>query len=227
MTVDDLPVSSQTQRQDGGGRSGRLREKRGVMGKMRTGLWLLLPVAITGCSVLGGGAVKKDTFELRVPAIAQSSPVRRGVQVLVAEPTALKALDSQNVVVQTSPYAIRYLDESQWSDRLPKIVQARFAQALEDTGRFKGVGLPGQGLAIDYQIVSNIREFGIDAGSNTAVVSVAVKILNDRNGVVASDQLFEARVQAAGTSNDAYVGALDAAFGAVTRDAVAWITGRI
>jgi cholesterol transport system auxiliary component len=103
----------------------------------------------------------------------------------------------------------------------------RLAQAFQNSARFKGVGLPGQGLAIDYQIVTEIRAFGIEAGSNTATVAVAVKILNDRNGVVASERVFEARTVAAGSSNAAYIAAIDRAFESVARDVVAWVTDRI
>ncbi|WP_246272916.1 ABC-type transport auxiliary lipoprotein family protein [Oricola thermophila] len=186
-----------------------------------------MPLAIAGCAAIGGVQPTSDTYELDVPTISDAAPVRAGTQILIAEPQALKALDSQNIVVRTDPLTIRYLDESQWSDRLPRLVQMRLAQAFQNSGRFKGVGLPGQGLAIDYQIVTEIRAFGIDAGSNVATVALAVKILNDRNGVVASERVFETRTAAGGAGNAAYVAAIDRAFASVARDVVLWVTERI
>ena len=106
--------------------------------------------ALGGCAALGGVTPTSDTYELRAPSVAGASGVRRGLQLLIAEPGALKALDSENIVVGTAPLTIQYLGESQWSDRLPRLVQRRLAQAFESTGRFSGIGLPGQGLAIDY-----------------------------------------------------------------------------
>jgi cholesterol transport system auxiliary component len=197
------------------------------MGILRTGWIAVLPFALAGCAAIGGVRPTADTYELGVPTISEASPVRRGTQILIAEPQALKALDSQNIVVRTDPLTIRYLDESQWSDRLPRLVQMRLAQGFQNSGRFKGVGLPGQGLAIDYQIVTEIRSFGIEAASNTADVAIAVKILNDRNGIVASERIFEARAVAAGSGNPAYVAAIDRAFESVARDVVAWVTSRI
>ena len=182
---------------------------------------------VSGCAVLSGIRPSADTYEVSIPTISKTSPVRRGTQVLVAEPSALKALDSQNIVVRTDSLTIRYLGRAQWSDRLPKLVQTRLAQALQNSRRFKGVGLPGQGLTIDYQIVSEIRAFGIDAISNTARVALAVKVLNDRNGIVASERLFEAEVVAAGQDNAAYVAAIDEAFAEVVQDVAAWVTARI
>ena len=62
-----------------------------------------------------------------------------------------------------------YLAQSQGSDRLPRMVQLRLLQAFENTGRIGAVGVPGQGLAIDYQLVMEIRRFEIDvAGPATA-----------------------------------------------------------
>lgn len=193
----------------------------------RSATGLAVSLALGGCAALGGVQPTADTYEIGIPTIGESSPVRAGTQILVAEPSALKTLDSQNIVVQTDPLTIRYLDESQWSDRLPKLVQMRLAQAFQNAGRFKGVGLPGQGLAIDYQIVTDIRAFGIDAASNTARVAIAVKVLNDRNGIVASERIFETRVASGSSSNAGYVAALDRAFEAVARDIVAWVTERI
>ena len=187
----------------------------------------VLPLSLVGCGAIGGMMPTDDTYELGVPRISDTRPVRRGTQVLIAEPQALKALDSQNIVVQTDPLTIQYLGKSQWSDRLPRVVQMRLAQAFQNSDRFTGVGLPGQGLAIDYQIVTEIRSFGIEAPSNTGHVAIAVKILNDRNGVVASERVFEERAVAAGSDNAALVAAIDAAFENVARDIVSWATARL
>lgn len=187
----------------------------------------ILPLSLAGCAAIGGVMPSNDTYELSVPTINDTRPVRRGTQILIAEPQALKALDSQNIVVQSDPLTIRYLGKSQWSDRLPRVVQMRLAQAFQNSDRFTGVGLPGQGLAIDYQIVTEIRSFGIEASSNAAHVAIAVKILNDRNGVVASERIFEERVVATGSDNPAFVAAIDAAFESVARDIVSWATARL
>ena len=197
------------------------------MNVLRVAKVAALPFALAGCAAVTGVLPSADTYELGVPTIDSARPVRRGTQILIAEPQALKALDSQNVVVQTDSLTIRYLGKSQWSDRLPRLVQMRLAQAFQNSGRFTGVGLPGQGLAIDYQIITEIRAFGIDAQSNTAHVAIAVKILNDRNGVVASERIFDKKVVASGTDNAAFVAAIDAAFEDVARDIVSWATGRL
>jgi cholesterol transport system auxiliary component len=179
---------------------------------------LLFALLLSACSSLGG--VKPlDTFDLTTPDAVKAGPRKGKVQVLVTEPQALKALDSENIVVRNGASQIQYLAGAQWSDRLPKIVQARLIQAFEKSGRFGGVGRPGEGLAIDYQIITEIRAFGIEDG--VAVVEIGAKLLNDRNGVVRSSKTFSASVRA-GSGANGFVEALDQAFSGVAADLVAW-----
>ena len=176
-----------------------------------------------GCALLPGGAPPPlDTYELSAPSDEAVS--RRGkTQILIAEPSALKALDGQNIVVQPAPGVINYLKGAQWADRLPRVVQARLAEAFQSSGKFGGVGRPGEGLAIDYQIITEIRAFEVWVhGAPTARIELFVKILNDRNGVVRASRSFEAVSPVSGTGNDAYIAGLDRAFSATTLGIVNW-----
>jgi cholesterol transport system auxiliary component len=183
-----------------------------------------LALMLAGCAALpGGGPAPLDTYQLSAPS-PDGSRNRRGTQILIAEPSALKVLDGQSIVIEPAPGIIQFLKGAQWADRLPKIVQARLAEAFQRSGNFGGVGLPGQGLAIDYQVISEIRTFGVRLGQgNSADVEIFVKVLNDRDGVVRASRTFEARVPVGGGSgNDTYVRALDAAFGDVANEIVRW-----
>lgn len=153
---------------------------------------------------------------------------RKGVQVLVAEPSALKAFDGENIVVKTGPGAIAFLKGAQWANRLPKVVQARLAETLQNTGRFAGVGRPGEGLAIDYQIVTEIRAFEIrSGGADTAHVVIHARLLNDRNGEVRAQKLFETSSAVSGSGNDAYIAGLNRAFGEAAAAIAAWTAGQV
>lgn len=178
---------------------------------------LLLP----GCALLGGSK-PLDTYELTAPS-AGDGRGRSYRQILIAEPSALKALDGQNIVITPAPGNIQYLKDAQWADRLPKIVQARLAETFQRSGEFRGVGRPGEGLAIDYQVIIDIRSFQVDVnGAARADVELFVRLLNDRNGVVRAEKVFTATAPVTGTGNAAYVGALDAAFGQAAVEIVDW-----
>ena len=103
------------------------------------------------------------------------------------------------------------------------MVQSKLVEAFEDTGRLGGVGKPGQGLAIDYQLITDVRAFEVaTVGGDRGVVEISAKLLNDRNGTVVAQKVFRAEARAAGTSNEAYVKAMDEAFGSVTAEIVTW-----
>ncbi len=185
------------------------------------GTAIILPLTaalLAGC----GTTAKNDTYDLSAASVDGSGPSAKNKQILIADPTALKALNSDQIVIRVSPSEIQYLSRSQWSDTLPRMVQAKLVEAFENSGKLGGVGKPGQGLAIDYQVVSDIRSFEIDASSgNKAVVEISVKILNDRNGTVRAQEVFRATA-AAGGDNAGFVKGLDRAFTAVTDQIVGW-----
>ncbi|PSJ54961.1 ABC-type transport auxiliary lipoprotein family protein [Kumtagia ephedrae] len=188
---------------------------------------LLLAFALAGCAALGGGPAPLDTYDLSTPD-APAATHRRNAQLLIAEPGALKAFDGENVVIRTGPGAIQFLKGAQWSDRLPLVVQAKLAQAFQGSGGFTGVGTPGEGLAIDYQLVAEIRTFQVRVdGARRAEVEIFVRILNDRNGVVRASRVFSAAAPLSGSGNDAYVRALDAAFGEAGAEIVSWTQSQV
>lgn len=187
---------------------------------------LALSILMSGCALIGGGSRPLDTFELSAPDLGERRG-RSNRQILIAEPSALKAFDGENIVIVPSPGVIQYLKGAQWADRLPLIVQARLAETFQRSGEFRGVGRPGEGLAIDYQVIVEIRSFDVRVnGGAEANVELFVRILNDRNGTVRAEQTFAARAPVSGAGNDAYVRALDAAFGQAAVEIVGW-TGRI
>ncbi|MBZ9897219.1 ABC-type transport auxiliary lipoprotein family protein [Mesorhizobium sp. BR1-1-6] len=182
----------------------------------------LLALTLAGCAALpGGGPAPLDTFELSAPSVEAHGHSRR--QILIAQPSALKALDSQNIVIKPSPRSIQYLKGAQWADRLPLIVQARLAETFQRSGSFAGVGKPGEGLAIDYQVIVEIRSFEVRVdGGDHAEVDLFVRILNDRNGEVRASKSFTATAPVSGSGNQGYVDALDAAFGDAAKQIVRW-----
>ncbi|MCD2177268.1 ABC-type transport auxiliary lipoprotein family protein [Rhizobium sp. C1] len=177
-------------------------------------------LALSACAT----SAPKDLFGLSAVSSAPG-PVRKGRQVLIANPVATQMLDSQNVVVRVSGQEYQFLGDSQWSDRLPKLVQLKLAQAFQNSGKVGGAGLPGEGLAIDEQIQTTINTFEISASENMAVVDITARLLNDRNGQVRASKNFRAAVPVSGSGNKAYIAALNAAFGQVSGALVAWALG--
>ena len=188
---------------------------------------ILVPLLVAGLTSCGSKAAN-DTFDITAAPNVESNAPARKRQLLVADPSALKALDSEQVLVRVSSSEVRYLSKSQWSDKLTRMVQAKLVETFENTGKLDGVGKPGQGLAIDYQLVTDVRAFEIDTvGGDRGVVEISVKLLNDRNGAVKAQKVFSASEPASGSSNEAYIRALDRAFGRVSSEIVTWTLTQI
>lgn len=181
-------------------------------------------------SVLAGcaGSVARDTFDLGVPLVDSSSQKTikpRDVQILITMPTAVKALDGQDIVIKGGAETISYLKNAQWGDRLPNLVQAKLVQAYENTGKIAGVGRPGDGLAVNYQILTDIRSFYVmlaGAQQRIAVVGLSIKIMDDKTGSIVASRVFKAEQPVEGVGNDQYAIALDRAFESCIADIINW-----
>ncbi len=186
----------------------------------KSSISILFTALLAGC----GTTTPLDTFNLSTPQPTVSAPSRKSLQLLVPGPAALKALDSENIVVSSAPGSIEYLKGAQWGDRLTNIVQTRLVQAYENTGAFGGIGRPGDGLAINYQVLTDLRMFGIQAYTSPqqAVVELAVRLMNDKTGEVRATRVFRTAIPVTGTGNAAYVRALDNAFDHTVNEIVSW-----
>lgn len=181
-------------------------------------------LALAGCSTLiGAGGPPPAIFDLAAPATFAAGG-STSAQLLVPPPSAVAALASNRIAVRPDPAQIAYYPAAVWSDELPAMLQLALVRAFENSGRVRAVGKPGDSLAIDYQVLVDVRAFEIDvAGTDSARVVLGVKLLDDRTGRVRATRLVEATVPAGGTSSaEDAVAALDAAAGAAVSELVVW-----
>ncbi len=105
----------------------------------------LLTAAAASLVLAACGRPAPATFDLSAPR----EGLRRGrgqAALIVPEPTAIFALDSERIVVRQANGELSYLGGAQWSDRLPRLLQARIIQTFENMGR-AAVGRPADRLA--------------------------------------------------------------------------------
>lgn len=186
----------------------------------RTGCVLLLGAVLSACS----GSPQRTTFDLTAPGdVGRTSGSR--TQLVINEPTAVQALDSDRILVREGG-ALSYLPDGQWADRLPKLFQVRLIQTFENASQLGRVGRPGDRVVADLALNADIRSFGIDTETSQAVVEVTVRVVSDRTGRVASARGFSARVPVGSISGASAAAALDQAMSQVLRDIVRWGGGR-
>lgn len=174
--------------------------------------------ALTACS---SGAVP-TTYDLSAPRSDASGPLSARGQLIVAEPRAVQALDSERILVREATGAISFLGGGQWSDRVPRLVQARLIQTFENVGRRAAVARPGERLVADYQLNTDIRSFQIASATGTAEIEISAQLVNDRSGRVAAARIFRASEPVASVDAGNAAAALDRALGRILIEIVRW-----
>ncbi|MGY2049965.1 ABC-type transport auxiliary lipoprotein family protein [Methylobacterium sp. JK268] len=179
---------------------------------------VLATLALGGC---GTGAVP-STFDLTaLPGAARAGAARRSL--VVAEPVGLQPFEADRIIVREPGGALSFLGGGQWADRLPRLIQARLIQSLENTRSLRSVSRPGDKIAADTLLVTEIRAFDIAAGSREAVVDLSAKLVSDSTGAVVNARVFEARVPVAEINAATAANGLDRALTIVLADVVRWV----
>ncbi|UHC15997.1 ABC-type transport auxiliary lipoprotein family protein [Methylobacterium currus] len=169
----------------------------------------------------GSGAVP-TTFDLTaLPGAARSGAARRSI--VVAEPVGLQPFEADRIIVREPGGAVSYLGGGQWADRLPRLVQTRLIQSLENANRLKSVSRPGDKVAADTVLITELRSFDIHAGTREAVVDLSAKLIQESTGTVVAAKVFQARVPVAEVNAPVAANGLDRALSLVLADLVRWI----
>lgn len=179
---------------------------------------LLLAAPLGGC----GGAAPL-TFDLAALPAATGRPVAAGRAIVVSEPVGIQPFEADRIIVREPGGALSFLGGGQWADRLPRLIQTRIIQSLENAGRLRSVSRPGDKVVADYQLISEIRAFDLQAGTGEAVVDLSLKLVADGSGKVAAARIFTARVPVAKIDAGTGARALDQALVGVLADVVLWV----
>ncbi|ODN71464.1 ABC-type transport auxiliary lipoprotein family protein [Methylobrevis pamukkalensis] len=200
-------------------------------GLRRLGSVMALSLLVAGCStVIGGSSKAPAIYDLgtRIDFAGLPPGKRTAAQLLIPKPAAIQAIDTQRIVVNPTATEISYFPDVQWSDELPELLQVKLVRAFEDSGRAKAVGRPGESLAIDYQVVVDIRDFAFEVEpSPAASVILGVKLLDDTSGKVVATRVFTVRAPAANDAAASVVTAFDSAASQAIREVVVWTVGVI
>ena len=108
---------------------------------------------------------------------------------------------------------------------MPRVYQAKAIEAFEKSKKAKAVGRPGEGLSIDYQIITNVRAFEFreeSKDSGYAHIEVFVKIMDDRNGRIVATRTLTGDAAVMENTADGVVAGLDAALSQVLVELVRW-----
>lgn len=185
---------------------------------------LLLVALLAAC---GGGNQIEAIYVLNAapaPAVTNAS----SAQILVPEPRALQAFASNRIPVKPSPLTLSYYPNVVLQDTVPRVLQSAVLDTFQNSGKVRAVGVPGQSLLINFQVVTEVRAFQVETfAGNRARVSIVAKLLNDANGRLVADRVFETTVPLANDEVETGATGLDLALQALATDVVDWTLATI
>ncbi|WP_422062858.1 ABC-type transport auxiliary lipoprotein family protein [Shimia sp.] len=189
-------------------------------------------LAISGCSGLGTlsrATAPTDLYTLTPKSTFSSGLPRISQQLLVSEPTASSAVNTDQVAVQPTPYQFEYLPRARWVDRAPVMLQTLLIESYENSGKVAAVGRSSVGLRPDYLIVSDLREFQARIPKvETEEVALEVhvmlnmKIVDNFDDRIIGSKSFEEILYAPSDDMDDVVLVFDNALGKAMRKSVEW-----
>jgi cholesterol transport system auxiliary component len=181
-------------------------------------LCLALLLALTACA-----APVATSYDLSAPIVAHG--FLRG-QMAVAEPTGIQIYETDRILVKDSSNAVSTLAGAQWVDRLNRLVQARLLDTLHNASLMAKTSRPGERIAADYQLNTEIKAFQIETSTREAVVELSVKLIDDRTGRVVRTGLFTGRQPVAAIEGAEAARALDEALSQAMSAMVRWLGRR-
>ena len=186
-----------------------------------------MSTVLAGLEKMTGGdapAPPPISYSLSTPAFPapQTSPGRAlTMQIALPEPTAQVAYETQKVLVARSPNQLKLLEEGQWADSVPRLVQAKMVDSLENAD-FADVAKAIDGFTPDIQLLLEIRSFEIVVGEPPRARSVIYAKWFAADGKIAAQRSFDAKAPVMVVDGPVGAAALNEAFKTIARGIVVW-----
>ncbi|MBI4724095.1 MAG: membrane integrity-associated transporter subunit PqiC, partial [Rhodomicrobium sp.] len=119
---------------------------------------LAIASMLGGCfgALVGGSA--PATFDLEAPAVQKARGTRR-VQLMIHLPSAIKTIDSEEILVKGANGRVAYFSGVAWGDRLPRLFQARLVETFANSGAFRAVLTSQDRVTGNLSLSIEIRDF--------------------------------------------------------------------
>lgn len=185
---------------------------------------------IGGLETLTGSGTPKQGPAIYDLAAATAFPqINKAIkaQLVVPDPNAIILFDSQKILIRNVEGTFSNVNDAQWADNLPKLIQARIVQSFENARQINAVSRPLEQLNAAYRLELAVRNFQIVSGSSPkAVVELTARLVSDK-GEVTGARTFTASIPAKSTDAADAVVALNQAFLQVAGEIVTWTIGTI
>jgi phospholipid/cholesterol/gamma-HCH transport system substrate-binding protein len=162
------------------------------------------------------------TYDLTAPSDFPALKQPPQAQLVVADLKTILTFDTQQILLKPQKGTTRAIENAQWSDNAPKLLQEKIVQTFENAHYLGAVSPPLDQLSADYQLLIDLRAFDLAASPEPhAEIEFSARILS-KDGKIVGARLFTAEAPATATDAAAATAALNVAFGKVAEDLVGW-----
>ncbi len=183
-------------------------------------------LALAGCASLLGVAPPGHLYRLTAADAYPANLPRLRAQLLIDLPQAPAGIDTSRIALSRSPLSLDYFADSEWTDRVPALLQTALLASFENTGAITAVDRESTGLRPDFVLETQIRHFeavyGQSAAPPTAWVAMIARLVAMSRRRIVAQTAFERRVAAAANTIPNAVAAINSAADAVMREIVLW-----
>ena len=180
---------------------------------------------LAGLEKTFGGEASKGplpTFDLTAPQIAVAPSKKPGKELVVADLTTSVRNDTQRIIVVASDGQSSFLDNAQWADSTPKLLQAKIIQSLENANFLAGVGRPSDGLTNDFQLLIDLRSFQISLVSPPKAEITFMAQIATPKGRIIDGRVFHGEAPVKAMDPASAIEALNQAFTQSAAELVQW-----
>ena len=177
----------------------------------------------------GCGIVPKKTeiaiYDPQPRVQADASWPQVDTQLVVLRPNAERLLNSARILVRPTPGELQVYKGATWTQPTPDILQDAIVRTLEDSRKLAGVTRRGGGIAGDFDLATDIRQFDADyagGASPSAVIEISASLIHNGDNRVVATQLFRHATPASSTAIVDVHRAFEQSLSDVTRDISGW-----
>jgi cholesterol transport system auxiliary component len=176
---------------------------------------VLSAAGLAGCGLVPDVNKPLTLYTVKPKLSLAEQPAKVSWQLVVAEPSAERDIDTTRIALSRTPNVIEYFADGNWSDTAPKMVQAKMIEAFESTNAIVAVGRDAAGLRADYVLQSDLRDFQADYtnGAATAHIRLIAKLVQMPDRRITRTVSAEVSAPAAGKDLAAIVIAFEQALG--------------
>jgi phospholipid/cholesterol/gamma-HCH transport system substrate-binding protein len=160
-------------------------------------------------------------YNLTAPNVPRLDRAPDG-QTVVADPTVPVVLDTQRILITTNGEEPVVMDDAQWADSIPKLVQAKIIESFEKAG-YSRVGRPTDGITADYQLLIEIRQFQVSPSHKTALIALSAKMVGE-GGRIIDARVIETNARTSEMNSASVAAAVNEAFGKAMTELVTWVS---